>query len=109
VQAPSKIAIAIKKLSPTEALLSTRSGILGFDRPRLPSVNHLGLRLGRMDIEAPHPYCPFCGLVMRFRRTSPNFGAQSPLQTFVCDWCAVVLNIPPQGALEGATPILGRS
>jgi hypothetical protein len=80
----------------------------GFDRSRLPSVNHLHLRLDRMDIDAPHPYCPFCGLAMRFRRTSPNFGAQAPLQTFVCDWCGVVLNIPPQAALESAAPVFSR-
>jgi hypothetical protein len=47
-------------------------------------------------------------LAMRFRRTSPNFGAQAPLQTFVCDWCGVVLNIPPQAALESAAPVLSR-
>jgi transposase-like protein len=58
-----------------------------------------------MDTDAPHPHCPFCGLAMQFKRTSPNFGAQPALQTFVCNWCGVVLNIPPQAASEIATPV----
>jgi hypothetical protein len=27
------------------------------------------------------------------------------LQTFICNWCSVVLNIPPQAASEIATPV----
>jgi len=108
MQLSNKTAIAIKKLSVTRALPRGTSRIPAFGRSRLLSVNHLGPTTRPMDTDAPHPYCPFCGLAMRFRRTSPNFGAQSPLQTFVCDWCGVVLNIPPQAALESATPILSR-
>jgi hypothetical protein len=49
-----------------------------------------------MDADAPNPRCPFSSSPMQFRRTSPNFGALSALQTFDCNGCQVVLNIPPQ-------------
>jgi hypothetical protein len=61
-----------------------------------------------MDTDAPNPHCPFCGMPMRFRRI-PAFGAQSTLQTFDCNGCQVVLNVPPQAEiLQIAAPAIGR-
>jgi hypothetical protein len=58
-----------------------------------------------MDIDAPRPRCPFCGFPMRFR-----FSEHSTLQTFDCNGCQVVLNIPPQAdVLEIAAPALARA
>jgi len=45
-QTPTEIAIAIKKHFPIEDFPAVRIENPGFDRPHLPSVNHLGLRLG---------------------------------------------------------------
>ncbi len=57
-----------------------------------------------MDTDAPRPRCPFCGLPMQFR-----FNELSTLQTFDCNGCQVVLNIPSQAdVLEIAAPALAR-
>ena len=70
----------------------------------LPSINAFDFTTRRMDIDAPCPRCPFCGLPMRFR-----FSEHSTLQTFDCNRCGVVLNIPPQAdVLEIAAPALAR-
>jgi len=45
----------------------------------------------RMDSDAPHPHCPFCGLPMQFNRA----GANSVFAAFDCKWCGVVLNVTP--------------
>jgi hypothetical protein len=49
-----------------------------------------------MDLDAPHPRCPFCGMPMQFKRTSPNYGARDPLHTFDCSQCNAILNIAPE-------------
>jgi len=73
-------------------------------RPLLPLINDSDSTVRRMDIDAPRPRCPFCGLPLRFR-----FSALSTLQTFDCNGCQVVLNIPPQaGALEIAAPAVAH-
>ena len=70
----------------------------------LPSINAFDFTTRRMDIDAPRPRCPFCGLPMRF-----GFSEQSTLQTFDCNGCRVVLNIPPQAdVLEIIAPALAR-
>jgi hypothetical protein len=58
-----------------------------------------------MDIDAPRPHCPFCGLPLRAR-----FSELSTLQTFDCNGCQVVLNIPPQaGGLEIAASVVTQN
>jgi hypothetical protein len=47
-----------------------------------------------MDFDAAHPRCPFCSTPMQFKRTSPNYGAHDPLQTFECLPCQAVLDVP---------------
>jgi hypothetical protein len=49
----------------------------------------------RMDADAPHPHCPFCGLPMHFARPAPDVSAHRVLQAFDCRWCGVVLNVAP--------------
>ena len=62
---------------------------------------------GRMDTDAPHPHCPFCGLPMQFKRT-PSKGAMKPVfAAFDCKWCGVVLNVSARAeVLELASPDL---
>jgi transposase-like protein len=64
-------------------------------RLSLPSINDYDFTR-RMDIDAPRPRCPFCGLPMRFR-----FSELSAFQTFDCKGCQVVLNIPSQAGVSG--------
>jgi len=54
------------------------------------------LSASAMDTDAPQPRCPFCGMPMQFKRSAPNFGAHSALQTFDCSGCQVILNVPSQ-------------
>jgi transposase-like protein len=62
--------------------------------------------LGRMDSDAPHPHCPFCGLPMHAKRRAPDVCCT--LQAFDCKWCGVVLNVSPQAEiLELAALALG--
>jgi hypothetical protein len=71
----------------------------------LPSIKDFDFTNRRMDIDAPCPRCPFCGFPMRFK-----FSEHSTLQTFDCNGCQVVLNIPPQAdVLEIAAPALARA
>ena len=70
----------------------------------LPSINDYDFTTRRMDIDAPRPRCPFCGLPMRF-----VFSELSTLQTFDCKSCQVALNIPSQAGVSGiAVPVLAR-
>jgi hypothetical protein len=52
--------------------------------------------LGRMDKDAPHPHCPFCGLPMHVIRARPGALSQSVMPAFDCRWCGVVLNVSAQ-------------
>jgi hypothetical protein len=65
--------------------------------------------LGRMDSDAPHPHCPFCGLPMHATRRAPDPKTMHCiLQAFDCKWCGVVLNVTPQvEILELAAPTQG--
>jgi hypothetical protein len=36
---------------------------------------------------------------MEFKRSAPNFGAHSALQTFDCNGCQVILTVPPQAEI----------
>ena len=73
-------------------------------RPLLQSINDCGFTNRGMDTNALRPRCPFCGLPMQFR-----FIEYSTLQTFECNGCQAVLNIPPQAdVLEIATPVPAR-
>ena len=73
-------------------------------RPLLQSINDCGFTNRGMDTNAPRSRCPFCGLPMQFR-----FIEYSTLQTFECNGCQAVLNIPPQAdVLEIATPVPAR-
>ena len=70
----------------------------------LPSIKESEFTTRRMDVDAPRPRCPFCGLPMQFR-----FNELSTLQTFDCKSCQVVLNIPSQAGVSGiAVPVLAR-
>ncbi len=61
----------------------------------------------RMDADAPHPHCPFCGLPMQFKRSALNGNAGSVFASFDCNWCGVVLNVSPRAeVLELASPAL---
>jgi transposase-like protein len=63
--------------------------------------------VGRMDADAPHPHCPFCGLPMQLRRAAPNDNLRSVFPSFDCNWCGVVLNVSPRAeVLELAAPAL---
>jgi hypothetical protein len=55
--------------------------------------------LVRMDMDAPHPHCPFCGLPMRTIRARPDMIAQRVMPAFDCHWCGVVLNVSPQAEI----------
>jgi transposase-like protein len=62
----------------------------------------------RMDADAPHPHCPFCGLPMQFKRTGSKGAVDTVFARFECKWCGVVLNASPRAeVLELASPILG--
>jgi hypothetical protein len=70
----------------------------------LPSINDYDLTTRRMDVDAPRPRCPFCGRPMQFR-----FNELSTLQTFDCNGCQVLLNVPSQAGVPGiAVPVLAR-
>jgi transposase-like protein len=63
--------------------------------------------VGRMDADAPHPHCPFCGLQMQSRRTASKDNLGSVFPSFDCNWCGVVLNVSPRAeVLELASPAL---
>ena len=80
------------------------AALLGYGSS-LPSINTFDFTTRRMDIDAPCPHCPFCGLPMQFR-----FREQSTLQTFDCNGCRAVLNIPPQAdVVEVIAPALPRT
>jgi hypothetical protein len=49
-----------------------------------------------MDMDAPHPHCPFCGLPMHFARAASDQAVADLLHAFDCRWCGVVLNVSPQ-------------
>ena len=70
----------------------------------LPSINDYDLTTRRMDVDAPRPRCPFCGRPMQFR-----LNELSTLQTFDCNGCQVLLNVPSQAGVPGiAVPVLAR-
>jgi hypothetical protein len=70
----------------------------------LPSINDYDLTTRRMDVDAPRPRRPFCGRPMQFR-----FNELSTLQTFDCNGCQVLLNVPSQSGVPGiALPVLAR-
>jgi len=61
--------------------------------------------VGRMDADAPHPHCPFCGLPMQLRRTPSKDNLGSVFPSFDCKWCGVVLNVSPRAeVLQLVTP-----
>ena len=63
----------------------------GMNHAFLPLINDYDLTTRRMDVDAPRPRCPFCGRPMQFR-----FSELSTLQTFDCNGCQVLLNVPSQ-------------
>jgi hypothetical protein len=47
-----------------------------------------------MDLDSPHPRCPFCADPMRFRRFPPGHDKRTTAQSFECLSCRAVLNVP---------------
>jgi transposase-like protein len=61
----------------------------------------------RMDADAPHPHCPFCGLAMQPTKTGSKGAVHTVFAAFDCKWCGVVLNVSPRAeVLELASPTL---
>jgi transposase-like protein len=61
----------------------------------------------RMDADAPHPHCPFCGLPMQFQRKGSKSALDTVLASFDCKWCGVVLSVSPRAEiLQLASPAL---
>jgi hypothetical protein len=59
-----------------------------------------------MDLDSPHPRCPFCADPMRFRRSPLDRDEQTIAQSFECVSCRAVLKVPPLAGTWGISAIV---